>query len=229
MKILKPYLPVLSALLIFNVCISQSTDHIDYYSLYTHVNFRSAALFNESIDLKSIDFDRIQAVIFFLTNEIRVKNKLEPLAYSLQLEKTARMHAEDMIKGKFFSHLNSLDAKKRSPNDRAELNNILNPFLAENIIEGYGLQYRSKETVYIRDKGKFSKTPDGEFLKVHTYLSFGESLLKGWMNSREHRVNILSRKALQLGCGVAYFENPDFNYMPSFKAVQDFQWYQLIK
>jgi len=229
MKFFKPCLSVLSALLICHVCISQTAERVDYYARYDLMNFRNATLFNESIGLRSIDFSRIHAVIFFLTNEIRVKNKLEPLAHSWQLENTARMHAEDMIKGKFFSHMNPLDAKKRSPNDRAELNKISNPYLAENIIEGYGLQYRSNETVYIRAKGKFSKTPDGELLKVHTYLSFGESLIKGWMNSRDHRANILSRKAVQLGCGVAYFENPDFNDMPSFYAVQNFQWHELIK
>jgi uncharacterized protein YkwD len=229
MKVLKHFLPLFFTLLLCNAGISQTTNRIDYYEHYNHMNFRKAALFNESIDFRKIDFERINSVIFFLTNETRVKNRLEALAHSWQLEYTATMHAEDMIKGKFFSHTNPLDAKKKTPNDRAKLKNISNPFLAENIIEGYGLQYRPNETVYIRDKGNFSKTPNGELLKAHTYLSFGESLIKGWMNSKDHRANILSGKAVQLGCGVAYFEDPGFNYMPSFKAVQDFQWYELIK
>jgi uncharacterized protein YkwD len=164
-----------------------------------------------------------------LTNEVRVKKRLGSLEHSWELENSARMHAEDMVRGKFFSHINSLDARKRTPNDRARLNNISNPLLAENIIEGYGLQYISNETVYIWGKGKFSKTPEGELLKLHTYLTFGESLIKGWMNSKDHRNNILAREAVQLGCGVAYFADPAFNDMPSFKAVQNFQWYQSIK
>jgi hypothetical protein len=33
--------------------------------------------------------------------------------------------------------------QKKTPNDRARLCNVANPFLAENLIEGYGLQYIS--------------------------------------------------------------------------------------
>jgi hypothetical protein len=105
---------------------------------------------------------------------------------------------------------------------------ITNPFLAENIIEGYGLQYKSNETAYLRGIGKFSVTPDGELLKPHTYLSFGESLMTGWMNSRDHRKNILAGEALQLGCGVAFYIDAEFNDMPAFLAVQNFQWYHRI-
>ncbi len=95
--------------------------------------------------------------------------------------------------------MNPKTASKHSPNDRAKLHNISNPFLAENIIEGYGLQYTSKKTVYLRGKGNFSYKPDGELLKPHTYLSLGEVLITGWMNSKDHRKNILSADALAAG------------------------------
>jgi uncharacterized protein YkwD len=201
----------------------------DYYSHFTYENFRTDSRYGETLNLTDPDLPRLQAVLFFLTNEIRVKYKLAPLDYSKKLAETAQMHAEDMIKGNFFSHMNPKSGNKRTPNDRATLNQISNPFLAENIIEGYGLQYKSKKTVYLRGKGNFSYTPDGEMLKPHTYLSLGESLITGWMNSKEHRKNILAHEALQLGCGISFYLDPGFNNMPSCKAVQDFQWYHPVQ
>ncbi len=216
---------------LFVLCISAgwNSDEQDYYSGYTYINFRTDKRYSEMLDLEHPDLPRLQAVLFFLTNEVRVKYKLPPLEYSRELEETAHMHAEDMVKQQFFSHMNTKTSGKYSPNDRAKLNKISNPFLAENIIEGYGLQYTSKKTVYLRGKGNFSYKPDGELLKPHTYLSLGETLITGWMNSKDHRKNILSSEALQLGCGIYFYNDPEFNYMPSCKAVQDFQWYHLIQ
>jgi uncharacterized protein YkwD len=220
---------LLPFLFVMCICAGRNVNGQDYYSGYTQSNFRTDKRYSEMLDLAHPDLPRLQAVIFFLTNEVRVKHNLPPLAYSRALEEAAHMHAEDMVKQHFFSHMNSKTAGKYSPNDRAKLNKISNPFLAENIIEGYGLQYTSKKTVYLRGKGNFSYKPEGEFLKPHTYLSLGESLITGWMNSKEHRKNILSGDALQLGCGIYFYNDPEFNDMPSCKAVQDFQWYHLIQ
>jgi len=201
----------------------------DYYGRYTHLNFRTERSFKETIDLKNPDIRRFQAVLFFLTNEIRVKFRLLPLAYSPNLEKTAQMHAEAMVSEDFFSHLNPHHSRMKTPNDRARLNQISNPFLAENIIEGYGLQYTSNKEVYLLGKGMFSYKPEGELLQPHTYLSLCETLMHGWMNSREHRKNILSRDAIELGCGISFYSDPGFNEMPSCKAVQNFQWYRTVQ
>ncbi len=192
-------------------------------------NFRKESSYTEAIDFNNVDFERINAVIFYLTNETRTKFHLKPLLYAPELEHTAMMHANDMIRGDFFSHLNEKDPQKRTPNDRARLCNISNPYLSENIIEGFGLQYKAHETVYLRGSGKFSKSEKGELIKPHTYLSLGEALIAGWMNSPEHRKNMLSKDAMQIGCGSAKFINHDFNDMPTFYVVQNFQCYQPIE
>jgi uncharacterized protein YkwD len=49
------------------------------------------------------------------------------------------------------------------------------------------------------------------------------------MNSREHKKNILAREAVELGCGVAYYTDAEFNEMPSCLAVQNFQWYHPVQ
>lgn len=191
-------------------------------------DFRKVKAFHEAIDFEYVDYKRINEIIFHLTNEIRVKHNLKPLSYNSMLEQSAEMHARDMVAGNFFDHLNHSDERKKTPNDRALLCHITNPYLAENLIEGYGLQYTSNEAIYLRGKGNFSKTPDGALILPHTYLSFGEAQLKGWMNSRLHRSNILSKDALELGCGAAFFRAVSFNDMPAFYVVQNFQWYQPV-
>lgn len=68
----------------------QAQEYKDYYERYTHLNFRNDKIFNEVIDLNEPDIRRLQAVIFFLTNEIRVKFRLLPVAYSNNLERQRR-------------------------------------------------------------------------------------------------------------------------------------------
>ncbi len=201
----------------------------DYYNNLKLKTFRKDKLFNDTIDFKKIDIARLNAAIFFVTNEIRVKHKLNELEYSPKLEKIAIMHSCDMVKKSFFSHTNPYDSKKETPNDRAKLTGIMNPYIAENIAEDFGLQYTSGSNVYVIDKGKFSYKPEGKLIPPHTYLSMAESLLKKWMDSPEHRKNILAENAIQMGCGVCFFVNKSFNDMPTFMATQNFQWYEKIK
>ncbi len=222
----KSYMLFAAFCLFLNVAVKSQQP--DYYSVYDYRSFRKEKAFLEPVDFINVDIQRINAVIFHLTNETRLAHKLSPLMHSTELEMAALMHARDMNNGSFFSHFNETDASKRTPNDRAKLCLVTNPFLAENIIEGFGLQYQPNETVYTRGPGKFSKTAEGVLIKPHTYLSLGETFIKGWMNSRDHRNNLLSKDALQLGCGVVYYVNHEFNEMPSFLAVQCFQLYQPI-
>ncbi len=199
----------------------------DYLSL-TYRNFRSYPLFNDTLNIDSIDIPLLDAVIYYVTNEIRVEHKLSTLPYSPQLEATARMHSKDMAEKKFFSHINKFDKKKRDPNARARLNGVWNPFLAENIAETFCLRYQPNKEVYTPGPGKFSYKPQGELIRPHTYLSLAETLLTMWMNSPDHRKNILSPDAVQLGCGVYMFLDKKFNEMPTVMATQNFQWYVQI-
>ena len=207
----------------------QKARKIDYYSELNLENFRDEELFREYLNFDSLDFERIHAVIFYVTNEERAKENLSFLAFSPELERSSQMHSKDMYDKKFFSHTNPYSRRKKTPNDRARLVGIVNPFLAENIAENFGLQYIPDKKVYVRGSGKFSYEMDGELIKPHTYLSFAESLVSSWMNSKGHRKNILSDKALQLGCGVFFYYDSGFNNMPAFKATQNFQWYERIK
>ncbi len=58
------------------------TDEHDYYSGYTYNTFRTDKRYSEMLVPGHPDLKRLQAVLFFLTNEMRVKYKLPPLKYS---------------------------------------------------------------------------------------------------------------------------------------------------
>jgi len=208
---------------------SQSRWDPSDYTLFTYKNFRTFAPFSDTLNSDSVNIPQLDAVIFFMTNEIRAQKKLGILSYSAQLEATALMHSKDMVEKDFFSHFNKYDKKKSDPNARARLMGIKNPFLSENIAETFCLRYKPNKEVYTSGPGRFSYKPEGELIQPHTYLSLGETLLQMWMSSPEHRKNILSPSALQLGCGVYLYKDKKFNDMPTIMATQNYQWYEPIK
>jgi len=227
---MKPVLISLKiVLLLSGNLFSQISYNKNYYSDLNLKNFRKEPLFQEKINFDSIDYTRLHAAIFFVTNEERAKKNLSFLEYAPELEKAAIMHSRDMNKDSFFSHFNPDDKKKETPNDRGVLAGILNPYLAENIATCHALVYESGTNVFIRGDGQFSYKMDGELLPPHTYLSLAESVVNDWMNSKGHRKNILLDTALQLGCGSEFYLDKDFNNMPSFKVTQNFQLYVKIK
>jgi uncharacterized protein YkwD len=134
-----------------------------------------------------------------------------------------------MVKQGFFDHTNPKSKQFKTPDDRARFVGIVNPFIAENIIQSFILNYKAGDYLYTPAKGVFIRQSETIPIKPHTYLSLAESLLKDWMNSPGHRSNILSKSALQFGCGTAVFIKKDFNDMPSILATQNFQFFELVK
>ncbi|MBP1668039.1 MAG: hypothetical protein H6Q21_405 [Bacteroidetes bacterium] len=200
-----------------------------YYQGISQEAFRKDKSFNDTLDFCTVDLPRLNALVFYMTNEIRAKHKLPALEYAKELEDAASMHSRDMVMKDFFSHENPFDKKKKTPNDRALLTGVQNPYIAENIAEDFGLQYKSGSNVYVLGKGKFSYEPEEKRIPPKTYLMLAGSLLERWMNSPEHRKNILSPDALQMGCGTYFFTDSQFNDMPTFMATQNFQWYEKIE
>ena len=207
---------------------AQQKSSADYYTRLTVHNFRKDNSLNQIIDFEHPDYQKLNAAIFFATNEQRRLNKLRLLTYSALLEESATMHSTDMCDKNFFSHTNPRDRKKREPNDRAKIVGILNPHLAENIAKEFGLQYESNRNVRAPEPGKFIYPGETDSIPPHTYLSLADALLKSWMNSKGHRRNVLSDNALQLGCGTYMYHDKGFNLMPTFMATQNFQEYEAI-
>ncbi|MEM1295669.1 MAG: CAP domain-containing protein [Verrucomicrobiota bacterium] len=190
-----------------------------------HANFRKSPRLNQRLDLNRPDIRSIQLAIAFATNEVRAKNRRSTLRLSDALARAAQMHADDMARGGFFSHNNPKDRSKKTPKQRAALAGILNPMIAENIAQNFGIQYEAGTSVRFGDPGVLIDKR-GNPIPPHTPLSLADKLVTQWMNSRGHRQNILSKDALEIGCGVAFYTNPKFNQTKGVYACQNFQLYQ---
>ncbi len=202
---------------------------ISEYRTKTYENFRSYHGFNRVIDEKNVDYPLLNAAVFYVTNEVRVRQGRKPLEYAPELEKSAWLHSKEMVEKNFFSHKNPFVPRKRTPEQRGGLAGIKNPKIAENIATGFGIVYTAGRPVYNRGSGRFSYTPTGKILPNHTYLSLAEALVRQWMNSPGHRRNILSKNGIQLGCGVYFYRDRRFNNMLKCKATQNFQWFIRIE
>jgi uncharacterized protein YkwD len=220
-------LAILILFCVLNISAFRTWAQSGYYS-FPLDSFRFVRIFNDTVDLVNPDLTILNAVIFYLTNDIRKSHKLKIIEYQPLLEKSASIHSENMVKQSFFSHNNPRSRKFKTPEDRARFVGIANPFIAENIIESFVLQYKQGKNVYTGGKGIFMYKLGGKPIKAHTYLSLGETVLNDWMNSPGHRSNILSKDAKQLGCGTAFFLKHNFNDMPTIMATQNFQLYQSI-
>ncbi len=199
------------------------------YGRFSYKSFRTFPGFNEKIDEKKVDYPLLNAAVFYITNEVRVKHGRKPLEYAPELEKAAWHHSRDMVEKNFFSHKNPFTPKKRTPEQRGRLAGIRNPKIAENIATSFGIVYTAGKPVYNRGSGRFSYTPGGKILPNHTYLSLAEALVRQWMHSPGHRRNILSRNGVQMGCGVYFYRDRSFNNMLKCKATQNFQWFYRLE
>ncbi|MDQ7054628.1 MAG: CAP domain-containing protein [candidate division KSB1 bacterium] len=173
---------------------AQSHWNLELYKQISLSDFRQFEPFHQPIDLQNPDIPLLNAALFYVTNEQRKNHDRAPLEYLPALEIMAFQHSKRMTKWVFFSHRDPVDPERKNPQKRASLAGITNPYVAENII-------------------RLFVTPG------QTYLQVAEAALQAWMNSKGHRQNILSRGAVQLGCG-AYLENQFLI------ATQNFQHYE---
>ena len=145
--------------------------------------------------LGNINYELFNAAIFYCTNIQRIKYGRKPLKHSVYLQKSAEDHSKDMVIYNFYSHKSPVKGK-RTMKDRFSAVGIDSDYKAENIFNS------------------FEKNP--------TYWSFASELVQGWMDSNGHKKNILNSKYNYLGCGVYYYENPEWKDYFWVKATQNF-------
>ncbi len=196
----------------------------DSYSKYDKTTFyRQEALYN-TIDFKKIDFPLLQAAIFYITNEERIKAKLKPFEYHSKIERIASEHARDMVKYGFYSHTSKIRIK-RTVQDRFHLEGLNPKFYGENICSTYGLEYevgRKVNPPYPQGVFTYAFTSKREPIPPHTYISLAKEVVNLWMKSPGHRQNILNPNFTSLGCGASLYFEKSFYDMPYFKVVQNF-------
>lgn len=168
---------------------------------------------DQRIDTLQIDFPLLAAAVLAESNRRRRAHQRTPLDRLPVLEAVSTMHAEDMVRHRFFNHVNPVEPSKRTVADRLALASLVGSFHAENIARIFALQVKLRSdrsdlyqmTVYPLDvPGQFSLTPDGPAIPFHTYITFARELVQSWMDSPAHRRNLLTRQARYLGCGCAH-------------------------
>jgi len=176
------------------------------------------------IDLRSPDKATIHHAIAELTNRKREEHGLKPLVFRQLLTNAAELHAIDMSTDSFFDHTNPNDASRREPGDRARLAGIANPVVAENIAGNFAIQYEAGTPLSDPPPapGVFTDG-SGKIIPVHTPLTLANALVTQWMNSPGHRANILDSEAVEIGCGVAFYDLDKDGGVPRVNAVQLFQ------
>lgn len=201
------------------------------YRDYNEDNYRSCNGINSIIQKDKIDFSLLNAAIFFRTNEIRVQNGLPPLAYKEELSKAAIIHADDMVENDFIAHINPNNKTRKTPDDRAKLAGITNPFIAENIATHFAIQYRANTEVRVVDGvlGIFRYPNEEQDIQAQTYISFAVAVVDIWMKSEGHRAIILNKDAVELGIGTAFYHDKNNYNIPKIMTVQNFQYFEKSK
>jgi len=192
------------------------------------VGLDTSGAFHERIDFEDIDYARINAAVFHATNEARARQGVEPVRHSEILQEAAQTYARRSARRRFLAHRDPTTDRLVTPEQRVAAAGADNPMVSENLATTPGLKIASGERLYVLDRPSFqlSRTPGGEPIERHTYASFARNLVEQWMNSPGHRRNLLSKDALQLGCGAALYT---YDGPPNFVAVQNFQLFEPIR
>ena len=86
-----------------------------FYNKYNYSSFQRLNIVHSEIDLTNIDYELLNAAIFYSTNIHRVKNGRRLLLNTrLHLKGAAQDHSQDMVKFNFFSHKSPVNKKEAS-------------------------------------------------------------------------------------------------------------------
>lgn len=140
----------------------------------------SSSLTAQETEIKEGIFERI--------NEIRKQNGLPPFKYNLTLEKAAQMHADDMARRNYFSH-----ESPEGEDFRDRLAKV--GYRPRSFSDG------ESETIVYGGENLFFYGGEGDV------KSIVDEAVRGWMNSKGHRENILRKEFALTGIGVAFSNN----------------------
>lgn len=183
----------------------------EFYEELNDENFRDFKLFKKRLETNDIDYPVLQAALFFVTNEARLEQGLDALDYQPNLTIMAYNHSISMAKDNFFDHENPKDKRRRTVIERAKLAGITNPSIGENI--------------HARGGNEFG-----------TYIELADAIVQSWIDSPPHRATMYSTDAVELGCGIYFYDGKWQNFKEVYKqgngfwiATQNFQLFTKVK
>jgi uncharacterized protein YkwD len=195
------------------------------YARHTWQTFLALPVLRDTLDFQQVDHSLLDAAVFYVACRERQRNNRPVLEFDPRLRDMAAHHASAMAQHRFVSHVNPHDARNRTFEQRA---GRFQPNAgAENVASEFLYDYPPGSLYYrkaVPGGYQFYDQRDHLILR-HTYLSFAETLVAGWMNSRGHRANILLPSLKTLGCAVRLSAGETgSNEIPLAYAVQNFGW-----
>lgn len=189
------------------------------YGNFTVKTFFERKDVNQPINAKHFDPELLEAAIFYATNEVRIKKSKAVFIFDSLLAKSSNGHSQAMLQDDFFDHENKNNLELKTLKNR--LDKVGGNFrgFAENIALFGIYKLGKKGTYFVNGKG-VKVDSKGKALKIKTYKELGQEVLKSWMKSRGHRVNILA-KYKYLGCGVSEIKFGEDNF-PEIYITQNF-------
>lgn len=175
------FFQILLLLLIPASLLAQKKWDDKYYTQLNNKNYRDFKLFKREINTDKVDYKTLNAAIFFVSNDARIKMGQRPVAYQSNLEIMAYNHSIQMGEKDFFDHINPKTKNRAGAEERAALAGISNPSISENIGAVGGIEFPS-------------------------YLALADHIVRGWVDSPSHAKTLLSANAVQLGCGAYYYK-----------------------
>jgi uncharacterized protein YkwD len=195
-------------------------------SLYTVFNWNEfekweAAL--QPVSLQSPDYNLLNAAIFYHTNVYRQKMKKKPLQFKTELRDAAMYHSIEMSEKNFYNHINPQNRKMREPMQRIRMFGTEANYYAENINKTFALDYKEFKT-FDKDAGGWYYTLQAkEYITALTYNELAKRIMKGWIDSKPHRENILDVHITHLGCGAVLDKKSlTGRNMPEINSTQNF-------
>lgn len=151
------------------------------------------------VDFKDYDQHFLNAALFYLTNDYRMKKRKSIFRFEKRLRNASFIHAYEMMSKGFFDHNNPVSKDLRTPKDRCKFCNYTSKSQAENI---------ERITLGIETN--------------ITYLQLAQKILLNFTNSEQHRSYILSPEYNEYGCTVIISEKIFKGGERDFYAVQEF-------
>ena len=179
------------------------------------------ALRNVYVDLNE---QRIAETICHLSNTKRRENDQSMLYVDKTLQKTANDYANILRKENFFSHEYRKSDFEKTPLDRVLIRGGKNTTTAENLakISILELPTRKYKLEVINHKKSLYRYQDSvESIPHLSNKSAAAAVVRSWMNSENHKKNLLYPKMTHIGCGVTISYPP--RNVPMLIAVQVLQ------
>lgn len=205
---------LITALCVCFSCAYKHERNIPKYYHETFVRDSVETVLQQDIDIDSVNLELLEWAIFDETNMQRKRLGLSTLTFDSRLQRAARLHSKEMIDLGYFEH-RSPRSENETVRKRIENEGIAYGFTGENIavhpvhkVQEVVFQHFDLEQGVSKYAWRNAGTP-------YTYREFAVDLVSRWLNSPEHRTNLLAYQFqyLGVGCALAKYRERDVFYV----------------